>query len=81
MSSERKAYGLVDRWMVAFVLKRWITAGPYPGLAPQTWSVPTASERTFEHCVSPSLAATARIRPCIHRNSQKTPHPPSFSKN
>src|SRR6476660_5650065 len=35
----------------------------------------TTSERTFEHCVSPSPAATITTGPCIHRKSRRRHHP------
>jgi hypothetical protein len=64
--------------MAALLLKRWITAGPYPGLAPQTWSVRDWSERTFGHCVSPSPVATAAIRPASIANRSRATHPPPY---
>jgi hypothetical protein len=72
----RKRVSEVDARLSAQAMDR--LQGPIAAWLRKLGPSKTLSERTYEHCVSPSPKATAAIRPCIHRKSQQATRPPQL---
>ena len=72
LCSRNAAHGDEDRmWMVVAVSALDKPHGPVVFWLRKLGPSRTMSERTFEHCVSPSPPATITTAPCNHRKSQR----------